>query len=114
MQEITIDKVDPSTYDYIIAGAGAGGLLTALALSAGSAKILLLEQGNRLGGVWHGYWVDGYRVDQGLHVITRVKRGAFARFLKSYLDPPPEFVLHDGWYFRVHDKEGTIPTSIGW
>jgi phytoene dehydrogenase-like protein len=113
LQEITIDKVDPSTYDYIIAGAGAGGLLTALALSAGSAKILLLEQGNRLGGVWHGYWVDGYRVDQGLHVITRVKRGAFARFLKSYLDPPPEFVLHDGWYFRVHDKEGTIPTSIG-
>lgn len=113
MREITIDEVDSSKYDYIVAGGGAGGLLSALALSAEGAKILLLEKGDRLGGVWHGYWVDGYRVDQGLHVITRVKRGAFTRFLKTYLDPPPEFVLHDGWYFRVHDKVGTIPTSIG-
>ncbi|MHA1938721.1 MAG: FAD-dependent oxidoreductase, partial [Candidatus Thorarchaeota archaeon] len=53
------------------------------------------------------------RVDQGLHVITRVSRGAFARYLRTHLDPPPEFVLHEGWFFRVHDKVGTIPSSIG-
>jgi phytoene dehydrogenase-like protein len=113
MQELTIDQVDSSKYDVVILGTGAGGLLTALALSAQGMKVLMLEKGDRLGGVWHGYWVDDFRVDQGLHVITRVKRGAFARFLRTYLDPTPEFVLHEGWFFRVHDKVGTIPSSVG-
>ncbi|MHA2118010.1 MAG: phytoene desaturase family protein [Candidatus Thorarchaeota archaeon] len=113
MREITIDQVNTSKYDTIIAGSGAGGLLTALGLTAKGKKVLILEMADRLGGVWHGYWVDGYRVDQGLHVITRVKRGAFARFLKTYLDPPPEFALHEGWFFRVHDRVGTIPSSVG-
>ena len=113
MQEISLDQVDASKYDVIIAGAGAGGLLTALALSAEGKKVLVIEKEARVGGVWHGYWVDDYRVDQGLHVITRVTRGAFVRFLKTYLSPPPEFILHDGWEFRVHDQTGTIPSSIG-
>ena len=113
MREIRIEQVDSTKYDAIICGAGAGGLLTALGLTAKGKRVLMLEMANRLGGVWHGYWVDGYRVDQGLHVITRVKRGAFARFLRIHLDPPPEFVLHEGWFFRVNDKVGTIPSSIG-
>jgi phytoene dehydrogenase-like protein len=113
MREIKIDQVDSTKYDVIICGAGAGGLLTSLGLTARGKRVLMLEMADRLGGVWHGYWVNGYRVDQGLHVITRVKRGAFARFLRTYLDPPPEFVLHEGWFFRVHDKVGTIPSSVG-
>ena len=103
MQEISLDQIDASKYDVIITGAGAGGLLTALALSAEGKKILVIEKGARVGGVWHGYSVGGYRVDQGLHVITRVTRGAFVRFLNNYLSPPPQFILHDGWEFRVHD-----------
>ncbi|TFG35017.1 NAD(P)/FAD-dependent oxidoreductase [Candidatus Thorarchaeota archaeon] len=113
MQQISIDQVDPTSYDAIIAGSGAGGLLAALALTAEGKRVLVVEKEGRLGGVWHGYWVDGYRVDQGLHVITRVTRGAFVRFLKNYLSPPPEFVMHDGWEFRVFDRVGTIPSSIG-
>jgi phytoene dehydrogenase-like protein len=113
MKQISLDQVDASQYDVLITGGGAGGLLTALALTAEGKRVLVLEKADRLGGVWHSYWVDGYRVDQGLHVITRVTRGAFVRFLKSYLTPPPEFVLHEGWEFRVHDKVGTIPSSVG-
>jgi phytoene dehydrogenase-like protein len=113
MKQIFLDDIDPADYDAVIAGSGAGGLLTALALSDMGKKVLVVEKEKRLGGVWHGYWIDGYRVDQGLHVITRVTRGAFVRFLKSYLSPPPEFVLHDGWEFRVYDKTGSIPSSIG-
>lgn len=113
MKQISLDQVDASNYDVIIAGSGAGGLLTALALTAEGKRVLVLESADRLGGVWHGYWVDGYRVDQGLHVITRVTRGAFVRSLKTYLSPPPEFVLHEGWEFRVHNKVGTIPSSVG-
>ncbi len=113
MQEIALNQVDTSNYDVIIAGGGAGGLLTALALTAEGKRVLVLEKADRLGGVWYSYWVDGYRVDQGLHVITRVTRGAFVRFLKTFLSPPPVFVLHEGWQFRVYDKVGTIPSSIG-
>ncbi len=113
MKELSIDRVDPSQYDVIIAGSGAGGLLSALGLSAEGNRVLVLEKGNHLGGVWYGYHVNGYRVDHGLHVITRVKRGAFARYLTKYLKPPPKFVLHEGWYFQVYDRVGTIPSSIG-
>ncbi|MFW9944785.1 MAG: phytoene desaturase family protein [Candidatus Sifarchaeia archaeon] len=113
MRETTLDRVEPSDYDAIVAGGGAGGLLTSLALTAEGKRVLVIEQAKRLGGVWHGYWVDDFRVDQGLHVVTRVKRGAFVRFLKTHLDPPPEFVLHEGWHFRVHEKVGTIPSSVG-
>jgi len=67
MKEISLDQVDSSQYDVIIAGSGAGGLLTALALTAEGKKVLILEKADRLGGVWHSYWIDGYRVDQGLH-----------------------------------------------
>lgn len=113
MHEIGINEVEPSNYDVIIAGSGAGGLLTALALSAENKRVLVIEKKDYLGGVWHGYNVNGYRVDQGLHVITRIKRGAFARFIKTFLNPPPKFILHEGWYFYVHDRVGSIPTSIG-
>lgn len=112
MQEITVDQIDSSIYDVIITGGGAGGLLTALALSAQEKRVLIIEKGDHLGGVWYGYQVGDYRVDQGLHVITRVKHGSFAKFLRTYLDPPPEFILHEGWFFRVHDKVGTIPSSV--
>ncbi|UCH04548.1 MAG: FAD-dependent oxidoreductase [Candidatus Thorarchaeota archaeon] len=113
MRETTLDRVEPSDYDAIVAGGGAGGLLTSLALTAEGKRVLVLEQAKRLGGVWHGYWVGDFRVDQGLHVVTRIRRGAFVRFLKAHLNPPPEFVLHEGWHFRVYDKVGTIPSSIG-
>ncbi|MFW9906995.1 MAG: phytoene desaturase family protein [Candidatus Thorarchaeota archaeon] len=113
MKPIQLKDADPSNYDAIIAGGGAGGLLTGLSLTNEGKRVLVLEKADRLGGVWHSYWIDGYRVDNGLHVITRVKTGAFARFMRTYLSPPPEFILHDGWYFRVNDKVGTIPTSIG-
>jgi len=112
MKEISLDRVNESDYDVIIAGSGAGGLLTALGLSADGRRVLVLEKENRLGGVWHGYNVGGYRVDQGLHVITRAKRGPFSRFLRKYLRSPPDVVMHEGWYFRVNDKVGTIPSSI--
>ncbi len=113
VRSISIDQVSPSDYDVIIAGTGAGGLLTALALSADGKRCLLLEKEDRIGGVWNGYWVNGFRVDRGLHVITRVRRGAFTQFMRRYLSPPPTFVFHEGWYFRVNDREGTIPSSIG-
>jgi phytoene dehydrogenase-like protein len=113
MREIPIGKVEPSDYDVVIAGAGASGLLTALALTAKGKRPLILEASDRIGGVWHGYDIEGYRVDNGLHVITRVHHGAFTRFLRTYLKPPPEFVLHEGWFFRIYDKVGTIPASVG-
>ncbi|MFX0108122.1 MAG: NAD(P)-binding protein, partial [Candidatus Hodarchaeota archaeon] len=65
MHEKKIEEATSSDYDVIIAGGGAGGLLTSLALTGVGKKVLVLEAANRLGGVWHGYWVGDYRVDQG-------------------------------------------------
>jgi all-trans-retinol 13,14-reductase len=113
MNEITLEQIDSQSYDVIIAGGGAGGLLTALALTDLGKRVLVLEKSSHLGGVWYGYDVDGFRVDNGIHVVTRVKNGAFARFMRAYLDPPPKFILHEGWHFRVHDKVGTIPSTVG-
>ncbi len=113
MKPIQLDSIDTANYDALIVGGGAGGLLTGLALTAEGKRVLIVEKEDRLGGVWHSYWVDGYRVDNGLHVITRVKNGAFARFMRNHLSPPPEFVLHDGWEFRVYDKTGSIPSTVG-
>ncbi|MFX0045436.1 MAG: NAD(P)-binding protein, partial [Candidatus Hermodarchaeota archaeon] len=62
MRETTLDRVEPSDYDAIVAGGGAGGLLTSLALTAEGKRVLVLDQATRLGGVWHGYWVDDFRV----------------------------------------------------
>ncbi len=113
MDEISVSDVRSSEYDVVVAGAGAGGLLTALALTGAGHRVLVVEAQDHPGGVWWGHSVDGFRVDQGLHVITRVRSGPFARFIRRYLRPPPSIVLHDGWYFRVHDRVGTIPNSIG-
>ncbi len=113
MREISVDKIEPSDYDVVIAGAGAGGLLTALALTVEGRRSLILEKNDRIGGVCYGYDFEGYRLDNGLHVITRVHHGAFARFLRTYLKSPPEFVLHEGWFFRVFDKVGATPASVG-
>ncbi len=52
MKPIQIDEVDPSQYDAIIAGGGAGGLLTGLALTAEGKRVLIIEKEDRLGGVW--------------------------------------------------------------
>ena len=59
MNEISLDQIDNNNYDVVIAGAGAGGLLTALSLSAEGKRVLILERANQLGGVWFGYYDDG-------------------------------------------------------
>ena len=44
MKPIQIDTVDPSNYDAIILGGGAGGLLTGLALTAEGKRVLIVEK----------------------------------------------------------------------
>ncbi len=95
-----------------VIGSGAGGLLTALGLSNKGISSSIYEMASHFGGRFYSYEVNGYWVDEGLHVITRINSGPFIRFLRSNLRNIPEFIPHDGWYFRVYDREDTVPSSV--
>ncbi len=95
-----------------VIGSGAGGLLTALGLANRNIKTDIYEMASHIGGRFYSYYVDGYWVDEGLHVITRINSGPFIRFLRNNLKSIPKFVPHEGWYFRVYDREDTVPSSV--
>ena len=104
----------PSTNSekIIVAGSGAGGLLTALGLSNKGINTEIYELASHYGGRFYSYNVGGYWVDEGLHVITRINSGPFIRFLSANLRDLPQFIPHEGWYFRVYNKEDTVPSSV--
>lgn len=54
-------------FDVIVIGSGMGGMTTATALSRMGRKVLLLEQGQTIGGLTHTFSRDGFAWDVGLH-----------------------------------------------
>ncbi len=101
-----------SDYDVIVIGSGAGGLLTALGLSRSGMKVLILEKEQYVGGKWRSYDVDGYQVDDGLHILTRIYTGSFCRFLKKYVPEEIQFIPHEGWFFQLNKYMATTPSTI--
>ena len=68
-------------YDAIIIGAGISGLLSALVLSKNEKKVLILEKQERLGGICQSYKINGYTVDNGPHIITRLENGPLRKLI---------------------------------
>lgn len=102
-------------HDTIIVGAGISGLLSALALSKEGKKVLLLEKNDKIGGVCTSYSVDGYLVDTGPHVITRLEQGPLRELMNRYFDVIPNFVPHGKYYVRLNNKVRPFPWNIqGW
>jgi len=62
-------------YDIVVVGAGVSGLLSALSLSKEGKSVLVLEKEGYVGGVCRSYKVQGYTVDTGPHIITRLDSG---------------------------------------
>ena len=99
-------------HDVIVIGAGISGLLTSLALSKEGKKVLLLEKENYLGGVCRSYDVDGYRVDTGPHIITRVDRGPLKELIDKYFEVSPIFMPHGKYYIRLNGQVRVFPWNL--
>ena len=101
--------------DVIVVGAGISGLLTALALSKEGKNVLVLERSPYVGGVCRSYDVEGYQVDTGPHIITRLDGGPLKELMTKYFDVVPNFVPHGKYFVRLNDKLRPFPWNLqGW
>jgi all-trans-retinol 13,14-reductase len=101
--------------DVIVVGAGISGLLTALALSKEGRNVLVLERSSFVGGVCRSYEVDGYQVDTGPHIITRLEGGPLKELMQRYFDVVPNFVPHGKYFVRLNNKLRPFPWNLqGW
>lgn len=99
-------------YDAIVVGAGISGLLSALALSKNRKKVLIIEQGKHIGGLARSYDVSGYKVDIGPHAITALKDGPLVTLMDKYFDIVPQFIPHEKYHVRTHDKFSDFPWTL--
>ncbi len=99
-------------YDAVIVGAGVSGLISALALSKEGKKVLVLEKENYIGGVCRSYKVDGYTVDTGPHIITRLDSGPMRVLMDKYFDVIPNFVPFGKYYLRINGQIKQFPWSV--
>jgi len=99
-------------YDVIVVGAGISGLLSALALSKEGKKVLVLEKEDYVGGVCRSYDVDGYTVDTGPHIITRLDKGPLKVLIDKYFDLVPYFIPFGKYYLRINNRVKQFPWSV--
>ena len=101
--------------EVIVVGAGISGLLTALALSKEGKDVLVIEEMPWIGGVCRSYMVDGYQVDTGAHIITRIAHGPLKDLMTRYFDVIPNYVAHGKYYVRLNNRVRPFPWNLqGW
>ncbi|MEA1924953.1 MAG: NAD(P)/FAD-dependent oxidoreductase [Candidatus Altiarchaeota archaeon] len=98
--------------DFIVVGGGVSGLLSALALGKEGEDVLLLEKEDYLGGVCRSYKVDGYQVDTGPHMITRVAQGPLKYLIDNYFDIIPNFMPHGKYYVVLNNRVKPFPWNM--
>ncbi|MBU1940611.1 MAG: NAD(P)-binding protein [Candidatus Thermoplasmatota archaeon] len=102
-------------YDVIVVGGGVSGLLSTLVLSRNGKRVLLLEKEEQLGGVCRSYKIDGYTIDTGPHIITRLQHGPLKDLMDDYFTVKPTFVPHGKYWVRLAGKLKPFPWNIrGW
>jgi len=69
-------------YEAIVIGAGLGGLACAALLASDGRRVLVLERNDYLGGRCSAYERDGFTVDRGTHMITRIEGGPYAKLIR--------------------------------
>lgn len=101
-----------NSFDVAVVGAGISGLLSALALSKEGRRVLVVEKEGHIGGVCRSYDVDGYTVDTGPHIITRMDSGPLKELMDRYFDVVPNFVPHGRYYVRINERTKPFPWSV--
>lgn len=100
------------SYEVIVVGAGISGLLSALALSKEGKHVLILEKEEFVGGVCRSYMVDGYKIDTGPHMITRLGYGPLRELMTRYFTVSPIFVPHGRYYVRLGGRMKPFPWNL--
>jgi phytoene dehydrogenase-like protein len=99
-------------YDVVVVGAGISGLLSALALSKEGKSVLVLEKEKYIGGLCRSYNHQGYTVDTGPHIITRLDSGPLKVLMDKYFDLVPYFVPFGNYHLRINGQLKQFPWSI--
>lgn len=69
-------------YDAVVIGSGVGGLAAGILLAHQGKKTLILEKNELIGGRLTSYERDGFKVDLGVHVISRTVKGPYGKLLE--------------------------------
>lgn len=101
-----------NSFDVIVIGAGFSGLLSALVLSKEGKKVLIIEKENYIGGICRSYNVEGFTIDTGPHIITRLDSGPLKVLMDKYFDVVPSFVPHGKYNVRIDDRVKSFPWSV--
>lgn len=100
--------------DFIIIGAGLGGLLSATVLSKKGYKGVILEKQTHVGGRFTSHNYKGFEVPTGaLHMIPHGKSGPLGRFLRKNL-PDLKIMESIPKYGIVHKPEKDIHLKRWW
>lgn len=97
-------------YDYIIIGAGMGGLSVANFLAKYNKKVLVLEKHNIPGGLVTSFKRKGVHFDLGIHGLYELKEGqAIPQFMEFWDSPQVETEpLYGNLKCFIDDKEYII------
>lgn len=104
-------------YDAIVVGSGVGGLSIGLLLAHAGKSTLVLERNERVGGRLSSHERDGFKVDLGVHVISRTLEGPYGDLLRrvgyqsavEYVKVRP-LSSYDGKMFVFpHDLKSMVP-----
>jgi phytoene dehydrogenase-like protein len=103
------------TFDYVILGAGLGGLSTAACLTRQGYRVVVLEKHYLPGGCCHTFDYGDYRFCADVHYVSQCKPGqAIAQFL-SYIERDIPFSsLDPDCIDRVITPEADFRIPLGW
>ncbi|MHC1598599.1 MAG: phytoene desaturase family protein [Candidatus Methanofastidiosia archaeon] len=96
----------------VVIGAGISGLLSGLVLVKEGYSVTILESMDKVGGMCRSYNVNGYSVDTGPHIITRLQNGPLRKLMDKYFDVTPEFIPHGEYYIRSKGKICPFPWTL--
>ncbi len=99
----------------IVVGSGMGGLCTALILKKNGFDPLIFEKDERIGGSFWTEEMEGYKVDTGLHMLTRGKTGELPVLMKKYIDPEifqKKFVAQKCYKFYLGNANDPVPRNL--
>jgi all-trans-retinol 13,14-reductase len=103
------------SFDYIILGAGLGGLSAAAGLARQGDRVLVLEQHDTPGGCCHTFDYGNYRFCADVHYISQCGTGQTIDQFLNYIDRPVEFnSLDPDGIDRIITNQVDFRIPLGW